>query len=256
MNRIEAEEMKIYLCIDDTDNIESKGTGAIAGEIASLIESMGWGSCQSITRHQLLVHPDVPYTSHNSSMCFTADIGSDDLDAVIKGAVKILDNESAEGSDPGLCVFIPEQLPQLKQQEIILFGKRAKQEVLSKKDAYDLAHSLSIHLSEHGGTGQGVIGALAGIGLRLTGNDGRFKGNHKLKSENKIVLVKEILENTTIELVRTQEGLVLHETEEIVLGEKLKSVFLNHKSVLLVESVKINGSYQWQPCLGSTLKQY
>jgi hypothetical protein len=248
--------MKIFLCIDDTDNIDSKGTGAIAGEIATLIESNGWGKCQSITRHQLLVHPDVPYTSHNSSMCFTADLDGDYLEATISGAIKVLETESAAGSDPGLCVFVPERLTQHQHQELIQYGLKAKREVLTKEEAYQLADTLSIHLSEHGGTGQGVIGALAGVGLRLTGNDGRFKGNHKLNSSNKTVTVKEIIEDTKIEIVRTQAGLILDEEEQISVGEKLKSVLLNHTPVLLVESVVVDGISIWQPCAGGTLKQY
>lgn len=248
--------MKVFLCIDDTDNIDSKGTGSIAGEIASLIETKGWGACQSITRHQLLVHPDVPYTSHNSSMCFTADLHSDYLKETIEAAIKILETESAEGSDPGLCVFVPERLTQHQHQELINFGLKAKREVLTKAEAYHLAETLSIHLSEHGGTGQGVIGALAGVGLRLSGNDGRFKGNHKLASSEQTVTVKKILEGTTLDVVRTQAGLVLDDGEEVTLGDKLKSVFLNHQSALLVESVEVDGRYKWQPCSGSTLKQY
>lgn len=248
--------MKIFLCIDDTDNIDSKGTGEIAQDFASLIESIGWGTCSSITRHQLLVHPDVPYTSHNSSMCFTAEINSEYLDETIEAAIKILETESAEGSDPGLCVFIPDRLPQHQQQQLIAFGLRAKQEVLTKQEAYDLAEALSLHLSEHGGTGQGVIGALAGVGLRLTGNDGRFKGQHKLHSDKKVVTVAEILGETAIDLVRTPAGFILHEEELITLGEKLKSVFLNHQSVLLVESVAVEGETQWVPCAGRALKQY
>lgn len=248
--------MKILLCIDDTDNIDSKGTGSIASEIAELIETSGWGECQSITRHQLLVHPDVPYTSHNSSMCFTADLNSGCLDAVIEGASHLLERESAEGSDPGLCVFVPERITQLQHQEIIDFGLKAKREVLTIEDAYLLAERLSIHLSEHGGTGQGVIGALAGVGLKLTGNDGRFKGHHKLKTSKKTVTVKEILDETSIDLVRTQSGLILNDEEQIMLGDKLKSVFLNHMSVLLVEAVNVDGQTMWQPCTGGTLKQY
>lgn len=248
--------MRIFICIDDTDNIESKGTGEIAVEIIESIESDFGCTCKNVTRHQLLVHPDIPYTSHNSSMCFEADINSDDLEKVINASIHILQTESAEGSDPGLCVFVPERLSQHKQQEIIRFGFRAKQEVLTKEDAYKLANSLSIHLSEHGGTGDGVIGALAGVGLRLTGNDGRFKGKHKLNSTKKIATVKEILEDTSIEIVRTQEGFILDDNEHITLGDKLKSVFLDHKSVLLVESVNIDGKHIWIPCEGSTLKKY
>lgn len=248
--------MKIFICIDDTDNVESKGTGEIASEIVELIESFNWGTCEKITRHQLLVHPDIPYTSHNSSMCFTVDINKSDLNRVIETAMKVLETESAVGSDPGLCVFVPETLTQHQHQQLIDFGYKAKREVLTKEDAYHLADVLSIHLSEHGGTGQGVVGALAGVGLRLTGNDGRFKGKHKLKEDNKVVSVKDILDETSIEIVRTEKGLILHEMEQVEIEDKLKSVFLNHQSVLLVDSVERNGKMTWVPCSGSTLKKY
>ena len=66
--------MKILISIDDTDNLESCGTGELATQISQTIAEQGWGTCSYITRHQLLVHPDVPYTSHNSAMCFEATI--------------------------------------------------------------------------------------------------------------------------------------------------------------------------------------
>jgi len=55
-------------------------------------------------------------------------------------------------------------------------GRRATCSVLTKKEAYPLAEKLGIHLSEHGGTGDGVVGALAESGLRMTGNHCRFRG--------------------------------------------------------------------------------
>jgi hypothetical protein len=49
------------------------------------------------------------------------------------------------------------------------FGINAKQTIFDKGAAYDLARSLDVHLSEHGGTeGGGVIGALAATGLRYS----------------------------------------------------------------------------------------
>lgn len=64
--------MKFYLCIDDTDNLNSIGTGTIAEQILKKIIEKGFGPCSLVTRHQLFIHPDIPYTSHNSSMCFMA----------------------------------------------------------------------------------------------------------------------------------------------------------------------------------------
>jgi len=65
--------MKLMICMDDTDNLESKGTGWLVEDACREMTAMGWGRYSMISRHQLFVHPDIPYTSHNSSMVFTAD---------------------------------------------------------------------------------------------------------------------------------------------------------------------------------------
>jgi hypothetical protein len=113
-------------------------------------------------------------------MCFTAEIPEGVLDDVIDYCCAQLRALSVPESDPGLCVAVTERLR--APQELIAFGRKAKKHILSKIEAYALAESLSVHLSEQGGTGQGVIGALAGAGLRLSGNDGRFSGKIRLVS--------------------------------------------------------------------------
>ncbi len=54
----------IYVGLDDTDNKTSRGTGYLARMVAASLSDRFkvWG----VTRHQLLVDPRVPYTSHNS----------------------------------------------------------------------------------------------------------------------------------------------------------------------------------------------
>src|SRR5690606_31599303 len=106
-----------------------------------------------VTRHQLLVHPDIPYTSHNSAMCFTAVLEGCSPRRFIDHAARFLERESASGPDPGLCVAQPELL--IDDEPLIRFGRSAKKEVLTKEKAYALASELGIHLSEHGGSGQG-----------------------------------------------------------------------------------------------------
>lgn len=250
--------MRILVCIDDTDDLESKATGQLAEIIALAIEQNGWGKSYSITRHQLLVHPDIPYTSHNSSMCFPADIDEAYLENLIQYASNFLASESAEGSDPGLCIAIPDQLsnPEL----LVTFGHRAKEVVLIKNDAYQLAQQLGIHLSEHGGTGQGVIGALAGVGLRLSGNDGRFKGSIKLKTGNNVLCVRDILSQTEVEEVRILDGDTINEEDFVMLvGEKgkVKAVLLDGKCVLPVFSRGTKaGEVQWQTCTKQQLSKF
>jgi hypothetical protein len=222
--------VKILISIDDTDNIDSRGTGEIAELLADGITEKGWGKCGQVTRHQLLIHPDIPYTSHNSSMCFPAEVPEDMLDAVTDYCRTALAAESAPESDPGLCIVVPERLQQ--PEALMAFGRTAKTTVISKGEAYETAAALGIHLSEHGGTGQGVIGALAGAGLRLTGSDGRFKGKLRIPSKNGIATVSEILA-FGIDIVQTTEGAVLDEGEAVHVGEWVKLVLVNGQTVLL-----------------------
>ncbi len=245
--------MEVIVSIDDTDNLESKGTGELAQEIANYIESNNWGKSFSVTRHQLFVHEDIPYTSHNSSMCFKSNIDNKYLNKLIDFAATFLKKESAEGSDPGLCIAVTDEI--VSRKRLIDFGLRAKKIVLHKKEAYKLATDLNIHLSEHGGTGQGVIGALAGVGLRLTGNDGRFKGRHNIKISNGLISVEDICKYEKIDIVKSIEGDILNGDELIILGEKIKTVLLNHEAVLLVYK-KNNEDEKWHTCTRQQLRSY
>lgn len=211
------------MCIDDTDNLESCGTGKLASILEHMLEEQGWGKSFGVTCHQLFVHADIPYTSHNSSMCFIAELHEEYLNDLIRYASDFLVRESASGSDPGLCVLVPARLSE--RERLIAFGRRAKGEILTKETAYELARELGIHLSEHGGSGQGVIGALAGAALRLSGNDGRFKGKIKIISDTGMASVREIMSQTKAEAVRNLDGTVILTQDEMVkLGDHIKTI--------------------------------
>jgi hypothetical protein len=239
------------------DGVEVRGTGQLAGLIKKAIEERGWGRCAPITRHQLLIHPDIPYTSHNSSMCFEADIEEAFLKPLIEFASEFLAIESAPDSDPGLCVAVTDRI--IRPGWLISFGYMAKNYVLTKQDAYDLAEMLGIHLSEHGGTGQGVIGALAGAGLRFSGNDGRFKGKLKIKAENDIITAGDICLQGKVDMVKClEEGVILQDNDRIILGDHIKPVWLYGKSVLPVYAVNEESSNRphWQTYSKSQMKDF
>ncbi len=247
--------MKIYVCIDDTDNIDSRGTGELASMLVEDVESFHWGACSYITRHQLLVHPDVPYTSHNSSMCFSAEIAEENLGALIAHASAFLERESAEGSDPGLCVAVAGRLD--SPLSIIEFGRKAKQSVLTQEEAYELAARLGVHLSPHGGTGHGIIGALAGVGLRMSGNGGRMKGGLRLGSENSVVKVSDICAHPHVDSVKSLDGDALPADELVIIGDKVKTVLREDESVLLViPSEGMADSARWRTCPRQLLKKF
>src|SRR6056297_653786 len=245
--------MKYYIGIDDTDNLESIGTGEIAENLSKELENLNFGEPTPVSRHQLYFHDAIAYTSHNSSMCFELMDCSKNIDDLISICSQYLELNCAEGSDPGLCI-VKEDL--YDKNKIIAFGKRAKVEIITKEETYILAERLHIHLSEHGGDGIGVIGALAGVGLRIDGNVGRYKGKIKISKNQDNMLVRDILQNPKIQEVRDENGYLLGDNEEVFITERVKTVRLNNKSVLLVEKVIINDKEYWKNIDKKYLKRY
>ena len=247
--------MNLLICLDDTDNLESRGTGELASLLAAEIEENRWGRSSFVTRHQLLVHEDIPYTSHNSAMCFAAVLEDCPPQRLIDHAARFLERESAPGSDPGLCVVVSDALRE--PHRLIGFGRAAKEEVLTKEAAYLLAGELGIHLSEHGGTGQGVVGALAGTGLRLGGNDGRLKGRLNLGPEGESVPAGELRAHPFVDDLRSTEGIAPDDGDLVRIGEKVKTVLLGGKSVLLLEPEEgLGAGARWRTCSRQRLKNY
>jgi hypothetical protein len=226
---------EILVCIDDTDNLESPGTGHLAEILRSDIEKLYKGKTSRITRHQLFVSPEIPYTSHNSAMCFTAEMDIKYLNEMIAYAGKFLEEKSAGGSDPGLCVAVNEHIKD--KERLVRFGLDATRTVLTKNDAVRLAEELNIHLSEHGGTGGGIIGALSGVGLRLYGSNGRFKGWLPVKENDRKITIETLLKNYEIDEVRDISGEIPDPLDIITLDGRIKTVLLDGRSVLPVKQI-------------------
>lgn len=226
--------MTYVVAIDDTDMPGTKGTGWLVQEMCELMESTSIAKSSAITRHQLFVHKDVPFTSHNSSMCFEMDL----QDATIKEAtafmISFLEKRAQPGSDPGLCIINPEDHDDLT--ELFDYAKSAKTTVLSKNIAYKKAEKLGIYLTEHGGTGDGVVGALAGIGLRMLGYDGRYRGWFHMGNAGNIVSVEDICTTLPfIDAIITESGAEIANNVKLTLSsEKIKTIRKNHQQVIMV----------------------
>ncbi|RXJ90792.1 hypothetical protein CRV01_06490 [Arcobacter sp. CECT 8983] len=226
------ESFKAYICIDDTDEIGyEKSTGEISEEIKQYIENNFDIACSLVTRHQLFLHEDIPYTSHNSSMCFTCNLNQAQKEQIKEFIISYLNKHSAPSSQPGLCIGFEKDISNKK--ELIEFGLDAKKKVLTKDDAYKMATKQGLDLSEHKNEGQGVVGALAGVALRLYGFDGRVKGKFDVKKES--MSVEELLKFDFIDEVRFKNNDLVSEDTIIKTTQALKTVFLDHKSILLVQ---------------------
>ena len=177
--------VNLTVCVDDTDDLtKSTSTGAVAECLAQTVVDCGGLLELGVSRHQLILDNAVNYTSHNSAMAFSARIVADTLDEVYCRFVETIDKMKAQTANPGLCMVVVPDNDYAEKENInalVDFGFKAKKQVLTLDDAYCLASSIPwVALTEHGGTGEGAIGALAGAGLRLSGCDGRFRGKWDL----------------------------------------------------------------------------
>ena len=119
--------------IDDTDNLDTRGTGHRARVLLAALEEVGLIAPLGLTRHQLLVDPRIPYTSHNSSACLQV-VPCGAVADVFEFCRAHLLETAAEGSDVGLTMARLEQATALVE-----FGLRAKTEVLEQNEARTLA---------------------------------------------------------------------------------------------------------------------
>ncbi|MCK9277930.1 MAG: ABC transporter substrate-binding protein [Methanoculleus sp.] len=222
--------MTILLALDDTDSLESRGTGRLARAVADAIAKHYpiWG----VTRHQLYVHPSIPYTSHNSCAVIHIDAdGGEPLNTALSIAEKTMLDDFVEGSDPGLAGATLDQVA----PAVIAFGRDAQQMVLTQERARTLAANLGIWLKGLGGTQDGVIGAMAGLGLAATRNDGRFLQKGAIRSHTgptpaDVLLGAGVDEIMTLDGRRVTEGTIILKE-----GKAAKACPINGRVVLFVD---------------------
>jgi len=222
--------MTILVSIDDTDNLESRGTGKLARAIADTLAADY--PVYAVTRHQLYVHPDIPYTSHNScAVIHLATNGNADLDTIFATAQRVMLADFIEGSDPGLAVAPADQIA----PPLIAFGKDAKCSIQTQEKARSLAKNLGIRLKGLGGTEDGVIGAMAGLGLAFNLNDGRFLQRGTIRDIIGPATVRQ-LRAAGVDEVCTLDGRTI--TSGTVMNEETKSPKacpVNGRTVLFVD---------------------
>jgi len=224
----------VYIGLDDTDNLESRGTGHLARMLAQSLCQTGLVTVHSITRHQLLVDQQIPYTSHNSAACIMGELSGNDY-WIRNYCSDFLLGNAAYGSDVGLCIAFSGEV----HQEIMNFGNQAKKEILAKTTAENLAKKHELFLAGLTGKKIGVIGALAAVGLRFEGNDGRLLWMEKLREAQGVFSVGKYKELVPIDVIIDMDGTVVPEKATIRITDWCRPVVRNKKIVLFVQ--KLNG---------------
>lgn len=242
--------------IDDTDNLESPGTGFVAQLLLESLTAAALGTPVAITRHQLLVDPRVPYTSHNSSACLALTPAPGVTpDAVAAHAATFLRETAAPGSDPGLCVT-----PWLTDEDAVAalaaVGRATKTELRTQEQAYAAAAACAAHLSGHGGTEDGVIGALAAVALHNSGADGFFlwlPGLRALKPGT--FPLAALCRRVDFADARTVDGQRPEASEMIAVGPWVRPIWQGSAAVLLLRRHD-SAQTRWQTAPKAEVKEY
>jgi len=221
--------MKYLIGIDDTDNLESRGTGHRMRQLGDWLAENQLASPKGVTRHQLLVDPQIPYTSHNSSACMLVE--SETPADLWVACREFLLRESAPGSDAGLCMARWEDVNEC----VISFACRAKITVLTMLEAAQTAYDNGIQLEGLTGTHGGIIGSLAAVGLHRQGNDGRFLWLPGLRELRGKLPAAEICASGHIDRICTLSHTNLHPKTVVDVGEWIRPILRDGLSTLYVE---------------------
>jgi len=202
--------MRVYIGFDDTD---VKGADRGTGKLARWFERELPEGCSlwGVVRQQLLVHDDIPYTSHNSSACVVVDMADTSLlEQLTQKAVDHVEHHSFDGSDPGVCIAWDGHatMPELTE-----FGRICTRRVVTQKEA--LRAASRVHLSGHGGTDDGIIGAAAAVGLTASGWSGRLIEFNGLRDFPHVVSVAD-LERSDILVISLDRNAQVPAPEDLV----------------------------------------
>ena len=229
----------ILIGLDDTDTLDTPGTNQLARRVAASLPA-GFRTTV-ILRHQLLFDPRIPYTSQNSSasLALEAEPGAD-RGQLVDTLGRVIRGWYVPGSDPGLCVA--ERVP----AEVRAFGLRCQREPVRQEEARALARSAGIHLEGFGGTEDGVIGALAAVGLLAAGDDGRvvhrpgWEWPDGFSGRQEVAAVRE----RGVDAVLVAESGRAVEAGVVDVGKHLRPSYRSGRVVLFVEPAEEPGAWR------------
>lgn len=229
----------LLIGIDDTDDIDTIGTGRHVQDLMRELADAGLGTALGATRHQLLYDARIPMTSHNCSACISWALpeGADPVATVREieeRSAAYLRRNSAAAADPGLAVVRPATLTADARRALAGFGASAKQTVLDQPAAHTLAAATGVALTGHGGTDDGVIGALAAVGLVLSGTDGLFLWMPGVRELTGRISARELLAMTPIDELADPRGVRPDLDDLIELGDWVRPLLWQGRSRLLL----------------------
>jgi hypothetical protein len=230
-------ETNLLIGIDDTDAEGTPGTGSLARGLLASFDERRVGAAKGATRHKLLIDPSIPSTSENASHCIALKASHRlDVDAIADMVVEFVEAGAAPGSSPGIAIVRDASWEDPDVAiGLVAFGQSAKTEVLEPGSALALAGELGVHLSAHGATKQGVVGALAAVGLHLSGADGLFSWMPGIRDVSGQVSYRQLKFLVPIDAALDPTGQEPGLEDLIDLGDWVRPVLTGGQSILLLD---------------------
>lgn len=232
---------RFLISLDDTDETASRGTGFRGRQLARWLALRGLATTHSISRHQLCRASGIPYTSHNSAVCLEVEAKKSDRAILETRLAYFVGQSSAPASDPGYSLAELHHV----DDSIKAFGKKCKQTPVTLDHALAAAASSSVSLQSMAGPGRGRIGALAALGLRASGADGRFIWLPGLRSLHGIFRLQELEHQGGILAAQTASGQAVDSEDRIMIRGWVRPLLRGHQPVLFVKRER-SSDYEWR----------
>jgi len=230
--------VRIYIGFDDTDDKDAPiGTGRLVRQFVHDLPE----TCRvvGVVRHQLPRLSEIPFTSNNSSACAIVEVGDRGcLDWLADLAVKHIHTHCAAGSNPGLCIADESAVA----DRMVVFGQKATGMRVTQCDAMTAARNLK--LEGLGGSNDGIIGAVAAVGLTSFGWCGRFIEYGRLRDLDRDVTVLELRAVGIRVVSADRASLIPQPGDRLINGEGIHPLLWGGRPMLQVHQV---GKGVWEP---------
>lgn len=233
--------MIYYLGVDDTGQPGKAGTRELSLELGLHLQSLGLARLVHVSEHALLPSPEIANASVNLAYCLTFEadkLRQRELD--MESRVYILRNASA-GSNAGFALARADAVT----GHILSFAQACRSLVMERRDAVDLARKSGVNTAGLIGTGAGIIGALAAVGWRWQGSDGKITWMPGLAELNGILTVSEILHICSFDYIRSVRGKTPLFEDRVNLGDHPSALLKSDRSLLLLEASPRGADWEW-----------
>lgn len=234
--------MFFLLGIDDTDSHDSPTTATLALALGQHFESLGVAELICITCHPLFDHPTLIGDCGNRAVCILLDADLQHAREIELGCREFLRRESSPGSNTGFALAAWNQF----DPEVVAWGKTARFTLLERLSALALGRQAGMALSGLAGSGRGVIGALAAVGLRFEGSDGWVDWMPGLDALNGVYTPVTLADVARFERIETESGRRPALDDRILISHRPRPVLKGGNITLLLTPAKRGSEHHWE----------